>query len=196
MNKISFIGDVNSYNISDMICNIEEELREINNHDWDFSFGGDDSITETIKRILSEADFNNIDLLHDFGCYWCTCLTSEPFEGTRWADEESFLNNVKDYHLAIRQDIEKGLILYFKNNSKSPLYKFFLKHRDGYGGNIAYSINAGLNKLWKYIKKDLRKNADNYGTWYEGGYCENCSCMFYEESGKCPECGGELTYNS
>lgn len=193
---LDFIKDIKEYNISSMICDIEEDIRDRNNYEYDFSFGSDGDICNTIYKILEKIDFNNLDLIHDFGGYWCTCLTEEPFNEiceSKYTEEE-FFNLVKEHHLRIKSGKDLELVLYFKNNSKSPLYRFFLKHKDGYGGNIAYSITAGLNKLWKAIQKELRNNADDYGKFTQGGYCNTCECMMYDDSGICPDCKSELEY--
>jgi hypothetical protein len=202
---LQFVKDIESIDISEMTLEIENEIAEINDFQYQFSFGSTEDIFRNISEILNDADFYDIETISSYGnpvFYWCGVLTAEP-----WCDlqmeEEEILNLILQDFINVMYDNEGNVIIGFHNNSKSKLYRFFLKYRDGYGLNIPYSINTMLEKLSNWIKKELSDNTGEYskiGTWEAEIHKECPQCDEYynsfddDEFTECPDCKVELEY--
>jgi len=202
---LKFLKDIETINISQITLDIENELAEINDYNCQFSFGSDDDIFKNVTEILNDANFYDIDTITRIGnpCfYWCGVLTAEP-----WCDlqmeEEEILNLILQDFIDVMHDEKGNVIINFHNNSKSKLYRFFYKYRDGYGLNIPYSINDMLRKLEKWIIKELNDNTGEYskiGTWESEIHkkCSECDEHYNSfddnEFSECPECKVELEY--
>lgn len=189
---LAFAGEIDEVDITRRLQKIEQELDNMNGGEWAFSFGDYSDIVSLVKTALERADFYIIEHISDWGFYWCGCLTAEPW-GDLHAGEEWILNLLVKHHMVVRRD-DKGVFLGFKNPTKSPLYRFFLKHRDGYGGNVAAGIGSMMYHLVEWMVKCWNSDLDRYGTWFPCGYCTKCECGFYTDEGVCPECGSHLTY--
>lgn len=195
---IEFIQDIEPINFSNELLEIENKLAELNDYNFQFSFGSDEDIKRILSELLEESDFYNIDIVNDYGFYWSGILFEYPFSELNQA-EETVLNMIKNDFLFI-DDSNEGIKLSFKNNSKSKLYKFFYKYRDGAGENIPTAINNMMRKLKKWMLEKINKNPDSYGTWYEEitKICSGCGETFssFEESElkKCESCGEDLVF--
>jgi hypothetical protein len=158
---------IQELNISNIM---ESVIEKCSDPDWYFKLlpNWEDKVQDTLKNL----DFWNYDYVTNYGFGWSGILTLEPFNTltNKFGEEEDILNLIKDEHLKLVQT-ENGLILRFHNPVKSPLYRFFNKHKqDGYGGNIPYSINALLSKIGKYLEKEFLYNFSSYGEWHEYEY--------------------------
>lgn len=154
----------------------EKEVREIdiNNiivsslkecSDPEYQFVLHEEFDVLVNEKLKELDFNDYDYMFRTNSYWCGILTAEPFDSLMINyTEEEVLNIIKDYHLEIMSEDNNHWFLKFKNSTKSPLYRFFNKHKvDGYGLNIPYSINCLINKVEEYLQEDMNENLEEYG---------------------------------
>jgi hypothetical protein len=158
---------IQELNISNIMDSVIEKYFD---PDWYFELNSDwkDIVIKTLKNL----DFCDYDYITNYGFYWSGVLTYEPFNALtpKFGEEEEILNIIKDEHLKL-VDTKDGLVLRFYNPVKSPLYRFFNKHKqDGYGGNIPYSINALLSKIGKYLEKEFSYNLSSYGEWHEYEY--------------------------
>lgn len=189
-----FVENIKSDNLLNMVCDVEEHLREINNHDWECSFGSQDDIASTLQDIMDRIDFFSENIITDYGFYWCGILSYDPWSVIqgKYDGEEGILNLIKEHHLLVVNRESDGVFIEFVPNAQSPLYKFLLKHsNDGWEGNIESDINAVIRRIIKIMKKELGENTERYGTWYQSMYCPSCECWTFSDD-KCPECGGEL----
>ena len=184
------IDELDTFNLMDDVLAREEEMLELNNHDFMWSMGGQDEIIRVFTDLIEDdADFWNINHISDFGFYWCGCLTLEPWCELE-LEEETILNQIVKYHVVVGDDC----VMRFANNPKSPLYRFLLKYRDGWGGNIPHSINAMLYRLHVWLLKQI-EDADRYGSWTQLAYCEKCECGYFSDDYKCPECKTEFVFD-
>jgi hypothetical protein len=152
---------IEDLNITGLVLDV---LNESVDPDWQFNIH--DSWDEKVQKALKELDFHQFDYYFRSNTYWCGVLMAEPFsELTAKYEEEEILNNIKDEHLKMVWT-DDGLVLRFFNPTKSPLYRFFLKHQeDGYGLNVPTSVSGLIGKIEKYLRQEFQENLDSYGEW-------------------------------
>jgi len=167
MKPLEFEKDINPINAYQIFLDIENEIAEINEYDWQFSFGDESNLVAVIQDVIKKIDFYNIDTITRFGnpvFYWCGMFTLEPFDQLEM-EEEDIANLIVKYHLKI--DTSDGILIKFVNNSKSPLYRFFRKYNDGFGLNVPTSINTVLDRAEKWMKGYINDNMERFGEWEE-----------------------------
>ena len=164
--SLDFMADIKPVDIYETILDIENDFDERNDYNWQISFGSEKDIVSMLEDVISEMDFYNVDYITRYGSwYWCGVLCEEPWCELGYYDEEYILNLIVKYHIIVNNN--HGIFITFKNNTQSPLYRFFLKYRDGYGGNIPHDINSVLYNIKKFVKAYLEKNGDRYATYEE-----------------------------
>jgi hypothetical protein len=191
--KIPFIEEIEPVSITQMLWEYGEELEELNNHDYQFSFNHNNFLVKQIRELIKTIDFFDFNYIYDYGVYWCGCLMSEPW-GDLDMDEETILNLLLHKHTEVYLVGENSIHTRFMMNEESPLHKFFLKYCDGYGQNISASYKSMRRKALDRMMKKIKDDLERYGDWIEIGHCGNCGVCFFEENGKCPECQSDLTY--
>lgn len=170
MRKIAFLKELEDINLSDMLHGHVDELAEYNNYEWEFVLDKPEDVAKVFNEIIEECiDFWNTDYVTRYGSvYWSGCLTAEP-----WCDldecEEVLLNILLKKHTTIVVENEQ-ILMRFVMNEESEINKFLIKHGDGYGGNIAYSVNGMrrivVKTLFTMIKE--RNNVlERIGSWHE-----------------------------
>lgn len=139
-------------------------VNESADSEWQFNIR--DSWDEKVQKALKELNFHQFDFYFRSATYWCGVLMAEPFsELTEKYSEEEILNTLKDEHLKLVWT-DEGLVLRFFNPTKSPLYRFFNKHKeDGYGLNVPTSIHLLMGKIEKYLRQEFQESLDDYGWW-------------------------------
>ena len=157
----------NSINMTELVQGKQDDIWERSltiDNDGYFNFY---KANEIAKMILDKLDFWYIDtLMINTSVYWCGMLTAEPWDELG-CSEETIANWINEYHLEIVLDKTNNCIIRFKNNSKSPLYRFFRKYRDGYGENISYSLDSIFMKIKQHMEYLLDYKTQDYGTWEE-----------------------------
>lgn len=185
-------------NVSNIMHEIERELLELNDGEWEWRFFSPEKIKPMLEEVIDQIDFYLIDYIFDYGVYWCGILTLEP-----WCEldrcEETILNELlrKNTELVVSND---ELILRYKENPESFCHKIFEKYPDGFGGNIEASFNGVLNRVEKIIEKTLNDNvserepANKWGEWGQDSYCAACDArhtVFWSDPPHCPDCNQE-----
>lgn len=171
---LQYLDEIEKTDLIEVFSKIEEDLFESDNGEWSFSFGGVDKILRIATEIFNELDFYNVQYVQEYGkpvWYWCGILCALPW-GELNMEEETILNSIKKYHLCVIKKDDK-IYVEFNNPTKSPLYKFFYKYRDGYGSNIPCNINEIIQFFNKYLKAKLIKDPERYGKFYENEYIES-----------------------
>lgn len=148
--------------IGSLVEPIEEALLQDNEQ---YSMGSSSKIASTLQSIMDKIDFWDIDYIQRYGSvYWCGILTAEPF-GELDDSEENILNLIKEHHLMVKDHKKTGVFIEFIPNTKSPLYRFFYRHRDGYGLNIPASVNLLIRTIVLHMKRVITDSPDAYGAW-------------------------------
>lgn len=150
------------------VLNVTEVLLDVLNQteypEWDFNLNS--NWEEEIKNALKELDFHRYDYFFRSETYWCGILYAEPFGSLmEHYGEEEILNIIKDEHLKLVWT-DEGLVLQFYNPTKSPLYRFFNKHKeDGYGLNVTTSVNELIGKVKQFLRTELSEQLESFGVW-------------------------------
>lgn len=187
--------------ISKHIYEVEKDIFELNNAEWEWRFYKPEKLLPLLKQYIDQIDFHYTDyLIINTHTYWCGCLTLEP-----WCEleegEESILNELlhKNTELVIEKD---RLVLRYKENPESLCHVIFKKYPDGFGGNIAASFNSMLHIVEEAIEKKLHDSipenvpTSKYGEWGQDSYCATCDdwhMVYWSDPPHCPDCNGDYT---
>ena len=191
MQTLKFIDELITINAVDLVHKIERDVAEFNGHEWILTFGNNNDIIYKVNEII-----DNIDN-YDWAYIMHKHISMMPYYPLYpWLDISDNEDTITDILLEHHIRVNKNGIVEFYNHTKSPLYRFFLKYRDGYGGNISYSINTVMQTLEKLIEDVMLDEyyIERNGKWIPLGYCVDCEAGFYEQSGVCPDCDSELEY--
>ena len=169
---------IKGINVSDILSRFD---REIDGETCGYIYYIDSNkILPWLKDFISRATFwetsNRPSIPYIMGSrvYWCGCLTAEP-----WCDldmdEPDILDIILHDHTDVRKNENGEIVVEFVKNSKSELGKFFWHNRDGYGGNVSYSIESMYLRLAdaivKAVEYDLENGrGDKYGSWVKLEY--------------------------
>lgn len=191
MKTLQFTDELMTINAVELVREIEREVAEQNGYQWILTFGSDNDIIYKVNEIIENIDDYGWDYIMYNTIKLIPCYPLYP-----WIDISDNEDTITDILLEHHIRVNKNGIVEFYNHTKSPLYRFFLKHRDGYGGNIPYSINAVMMMLEKLIEDVMLDEyyIERNGKWIPLGYCVDCEAGFYEQSGVCPDCDSELEY--
>jgi hypothetical protein len=173
MIALQYLDEIEKTDLKEIFEDEESHIVEINDGECGFSFGDDDEILRISTEIFNELNFYNVQYVQEYGkptWYWCGILCEFPWEELNM-EEETILNLIKKYHLCVIKKDDK-IYIEFNNPTKSPLYKFFYKYRDGYGENIPHNINSIIHFFNKYLKAKLIKDPERYGNFYENEVME------------------------
>lgn len=192
MKTLQFTDELMTINAVELVREIEREVAEQNGYKWILTFGSDNDIIYKVNEIIENIDdygwdyimYNTIKLIPYYPLY-------------PWLDISDNEDTITDILLEHHIRATKDGIVEFYNPTKSPLYRFFLKYRDGCGWNISYAINTVIRVLEELIKDVMFEEGyiEKNGKWMELGWCEDCEDSFYEQSGVCPECNSPLEYS-
>jgi len=164
-----FQHEIEPVNLSSIIREIEEELREHNAGEWYFEWDSRRNLVKEFEKIFDEMDFWNILYGFQSRVFSCGCLTLEPWNELD-EGEEYILNTLLHEQTELFVDDDGDIKIRFYADKGTTLHPFFQRYRHGYGENISSSykcmLRAALRAWKKEIDKDLESDYGNrLGEW-------------------------------
>lgn len=143
------------------------EINEYNHNGYSFTLGSKDKIVELVRELVDATQWVEV-VEADIYMGILSLYTYFPWREIG-SNEDYITKLIVDNHIRVDRD---GWVEFY-NPTKSPLYRFFLKHREGYGGNISSSINSILLAIKRVIERDIRSEwfLDKNGAWKEEVEC-------------------------